>query len=102
MCKAARRDRWDHTANMLALTINVNRGKDTPATTAESIHPFERDNKEILTVEEQNAMLKEQMATLLARTFEGKVVYCEPCEPANAAVLKARAEARAAKRNGRG
>lgn len=99
MCRSKRRDHWDHTANLLALLINVNRDpKKTSAVSAESIHPFEQQAEVILTTEEKNELLKDQMAKLLARSFQGKCVIVPPVEPANAELLRQRAEAR---RNGK-
>lgn len=79
MCKSARRDRWDHTANLLALLINVNRDpKKTSPVTAESVHPFERDAEQSLTRAERQEVLKDQMATLKERAFQGKVRRMAP------------------------
>lgn len=82
MARAKRRDAWDHTANLLALIINVNRDpkKGQPAT-AESIHPFEQ--QEPLTAPQKEAVMKEQMACLKERAFGGKVTYIKPFIPAN-------------------
>jgi len=84
MAVAKRRDAWDHTSQMLALIINVNRDpKKSQPMSAEKLHPF-RDDFEPLSIEQQNAMLKEQCATIRARHFGDRVTYIKPFTPANA------------------
>lgn len=39
MDEARSERQWDHTAAVLAMLFNVNRGKDTPARTPASFHP---------------------------------------------------------------
>ena len=86
MVKAARRDAWDHTANLLALIINVNRDpqKGQPAT-AEQLHPY-LEKLEALGVEQQSAAVKEQFAIMGARAFKHATI--KPFTPANAEKIR--------------
>jgi hypothetical protein len=80
--RAARRDQWDHTCNLLALLINVNRDPaKSSAVTADEIHPYREDATAALTVEEKNAHLRDQMETLKIRAFGGVVKYIAPFTP---------------------
>lgn len=102
MARAKRRDMWDHTANLLALLINVNRDpkKSRPAT-AEEIHPFSNEH-EPLTIAQKNALLKEQFATLRVRAFGGKATPIAPFTPINADKVKtARSRAKSNGQSGR-
>ena len=82
MAHAKRRDQWDHTANLLALLININRdpSKGSPAT-ADKIHPFREEL--VLTYEEKREALKEQLAILKDRAFAGRGTVIPPFIPVN-------------------
>ena len=61
MAEARRRDAWDHTASLLALTYNANRGKNQRARKPNDFHPLPtpREDRESIPKTKDLSILKD-------------------------------------------
>ncbi|HBJ34224.1 MAG TPA: hypothetical protein DDZ51_05550 [Planctomycetaceae bacterium] len=56
MANAHATEAWDHTAAILALTFNVNRGPKSKSVSAADFHPYRQRKRPKMTVETLHAM----------------------------------------------
>lgn len=69
MIDGRRRDAWDHTAQLLCLLVNLNRGKNDPARKPAEFHPYHRRKKSKTAAPAQ----KISVAALAALMIDGKI-----------------------------
>jgi hypothetical protein len=75
MALARRREQWDHTSNLMALLVNINRDpKRGQAVKASKFHPFPPSEIE-LTDEEKKRALTDQMHAVRDGFFKGKTTF---------------------------
>lgn len=84
MSRSAQSERWNHTANYLAMLFNINRDpKRSSPLSPNEVHPFEKDNEPVYSEEQKTLILKEKFAVLKERVFGGREVKIKPFIPAN-------------------
>jgi len=54
MAEGRRREAWDHTAHLLAMIRNVNRGPSTPAAKPDDFHPLRQRQAAVKPVAKTN------------------------------------------------